>query len=166
MAEQTRGSLLHFIAKTQTGPFMRIAKGISTLGGNLNPQEVSHTYIDDSSSTVVTGFKEEWPIEGNIYTEDPAAELLHDMAWRRAKGDEATAYIVNIMDWKAGTATGSKKAYRQLVSWVPASDGGGDGGSDVTFSGSLKAKGAPEYGEAVIAKDAGTGDETCAFTAD
>ena len=164
MAEQSRGELRHYLSKSSSGPWNRIGDGFSSFGGNLNPQEETTTYINDKSSTVVTGYQEEWPLDGNIFSEDKAADMLHDMAVDRVKGDDASVYLVNAFMWQEGTAPGSVKAYRQQVAWLPASDGGGDGGGKVTFSGTLRAKGAPIHGEAVITKDADTGVESVVFT--
>lgn len=164
MAEQNRGELRHYISKTLDGPFVRLAKGISSLGSNLNAQEVTRTYIDDSSSTTTTGFQEEWPVDGNIFFDDPAMDLLYDMAVKRAKGADALLYMVVLRKWDDGTAAGSKKAYRQQVTWLPASDGGGDGGGDVTFSGSLRAAGSPVYGEGVITEATESAPEKVVFT--
>lgn len=165
MAEQNRGELRHYISKTEAGTFNRLAKGISTLGNNLNPQEVTHTYIDDSSSTTTTAFQEEWPVEGVVYSGDAAANMLRDMARKRAKGDDATIYHIVGDHWVEGSTADTFEAYRQKCTWSPASDGGGDGGSDVTFSGSLKAKGAPVYGTIAITAATETTPEIAVFTA-
>lgn len=161
--EQNRGELRHYISATETGAFTRAAKGISTLGSNLNPQEVTRTYIDDSSSTTTTGYQAEWPVDGNIFDGDPVMDMLHDMAVSRAKGADAQLWLINAFMWRDGTEAGSKAAYRQRVTWLPDSDGGGEGGGDVTFAGTLRAVGDPVYGEAVIS-ETGSG-ETAVFTA-
>lgn len=164
--EQNRGSLRHFISKSVDGPFIRVAEGITSLTSNLNPQEVTRTYINDKSSTTTTGFQEEWPVDGNVYDGDPAMDMLFQMAIDRAKGPDAILYMVNVRTWADGAETDAKLAYRQRVTWLPASDGGGDGGGDVTFSGTLRAAGGPEYGEAVITEATDTTPESCVFTLD
>ena len=167
MGEQARGELREYIADDIAGPYMRLGKGFTSMAGNMNPQEVTRTYIDDSTSTVTTGFQPEWPVEGNIYTGDPANELLYEKTWHMAKGDDAIVYLVRVQMWEDGTInTDAKKSKRYMCNWAPASDGGGAGGEDNTFSGSLKAKGDPVYGESEIAVDTGTGFETCDFTPD
>lgn len=163
--EQNRGELRHYISETETGTFTRAAKGISSLGSSLNPQEVTRTYIDDSSSTTTTGYQPEWPVDGNIYDGDTVMDLLHAKAVARAKGADAQLWMLNAFMWQEGTETGSVKGYKQQVTWLPDSDGGGDGGSDVTFSGTLRAIGNPVYGDIVITEATDTTPETAAFTA-
>lgn len=160
MAEQNRGELRHYISKNSDGPFVRLAKGISSLGSNLNAQEVTRTYIDDSSSTTTTGFQEEWTVDGNVFYEDAAMDMLYEMAVKRAKGPEALLYMVVLRNWDGDS--GTKKAYRQKVTWLPSSDGGG--GADVTFSGSLRAADAPVHGNGVITPATETTSETVSFT--
>jgi hypothetical protein len=167
MAEQTRGNLSHFVSKTVDGTFDRLAKGISSMSNALNPQEQTNTYIDDSSSTVTTGYNSEWGIDGSVYDTDPALDMLHDMAVNRDKGDDAIIYMVNAFGWMEGKEiSDSVRGYRQECNFAPGSDGGGDGGSDVSFSGTIRAKGNPIYGDVVITKDLNTGFETCTFTPD
>jgi hypothetical protein len=165
MAEQSRGKLLEFIGREINGPFMRLGMGFSSMAGNMNPQEQTRTYINDFSSTTTTGYQPEWPMDGNIYNGDPANDLLYDMTWNRVRGDDATVYLVRVKGWEEGDAPGSFKAYRQFCNWAPGSDGGGAGGEDNTFSGTLRAKGDKVDGEAVITRDPNTGFETCVFTA-
>jgi len=171
MAEQPRGELREYIAKpesdgTPPSVFDRLAKGISTMAGNMNPQVQTITYIDDESSTTTTGYEQEWPVDGNVYTGNPANDMLHDMAWNAVKGDDARIYYIRLMGWKAGTATGTFRAKRYLANWAPSSDGGGAGGENNTFSGTIQAKGAAVHGDAEFSIDTATGFETCTFTPD
>jgi hypothetical protein len=166
MAEQPRGELKEFIGETATGTFMRLAKGFTSMAGNMNPQEQTLTYIDDSTTTTTTGYQPEWPVDGNIYTGDPANDFLYAKTWEMVKGDDATVYLVRVQSWEDGSTAGSFKAKRYACNWAPSSDGGGAGGEVNTFSGSLKAKGDPIFGEAEVALDTVTGYETCTFTAD
>jgi hypothetical protein len=165
MAEQPRGQLREYVSDSIDGPYFRLAKGITSLAGNMNPQTKTNTYIDDFSSTVTTGFQPTWPVDGNIYTGDKANELLYKKAWEMAKGDAAQVYYIRAKRWEPGDGLGSYAAKRFLCNFAPASDGGGAGGEDNTFSGELQGRGEPTFGEVVITRDPITGVETCVFTA-
>ena len=145
---------------------MRLAKGFTSMAGNMNPQTQTTTYIDDYSSTTTTGFEPEWPVDGNIYSGDPSNDLLHKMTWEMAKGDDAIIFLVRVMTWEDGTEPGTFKAKRHKANWAPASDGGGAGGENNTFSGTIQAKGDPIFGSAEYEIDPVTGWETCTFTPD
>lgn len=164
--EQNRGELRQYLSETINGPFHRLAEGVTSLGSNANPQEVTRTYINDKTTTSTTGFQWEWPVDGNIVDGDPVMDMLHEMAVHEAKGDDALLYLLAVYMWQDGTAADSKKAYRQQVTWLPASDGGGDGGGDVTFSGSLRGAGDRVHGEAVVTEATDTDPETAVFTAE
>lgn len=159
MSTQSRGQLSHHLAKTENATtWHRLGKGIESLDSAMNPQTTEKTWIDDSSESTTTGYQPAWAVNGDIYDGDEASQLLYDMTWHRAKNDDAQVYMIVCKHWEAGTSPGSFKAYKQLCSWAPESDGGGSGGETVTFSGSLNAKGDPVYGE--------FNPETTTFTAD
>lgn len=160
MAEQPRGELREYIGKPGTdgsppAVFTRLAKGFTTMSGAMNPQVLTITYIDDYSSTTTTGFEPEWSIDGNIYTGDPVNDMLHEMTWEMAKGDDAILYLLRVMMWHDGEEPDSYKAKRHRCNWAPDSDGGGAGGENNTFSGTLQAKGHPSFGSAKITLDTG-----------
>jgi hypothetical protein len=166
MAEQPRGQMAEFVSKDIDGPFLRLAMGVTSLEGAMNPQTETITYINDFSSTTTTGFEPAFPIDGNIYTGDPANQLLYDMAWTMARGDNATVYFLRVQKFEDGDATGTFKAKRFLCNFAPGSDGGGAGGETLTFSGELQPKGRAIFGEATITIDTATGNETATFVAD
>jgi hypothetical protein len=171
MAEQPRGELKNYVGKPEadgTPPdvYMRVGYGFTSLAGAMNPQTDTITYINDVSSTTTTGFEPEWPIDGNIYTGDPANDYLHKLAWDMAKGDDAMLYFIEAMMWDEGAAPGTYRARRFKANWAPGSAGGGAGGEKNTFSGTIQGKGDPVFGVIEFEVDAVTGWETCTFTPD
>ena len=159
MSTQSRGQLQYYLSKTGTGTdYVRLAKGIESLDSALNAQTVEKTWIDDSSESNTTGFQPSWSVSGDIYAGDDASELLYEMTWNRARNEDAEIYLIVLQGWEEGSTPGAFKAYKQLCSWAPESDGGGSGGETVTFSGTLNAKGDAEYGE--------FDPDTMTFTAD
>ena len=148
MGLQSRGRLSHWLSKTKTGPFVRLAKGIETLDGAKNPQTQDFIWIDDNSDNNTTGFQESHSVSGYLYETDDASEMLHGMAWNNAKNDDSTLYHVLVRHWlpDGGSSTTVFDAKLQQVSFAAENEGGGTGGENVTFSGSLNAKGDPEFG--------------------
>lgn len=146
MGLQSRGQLSGWVSKTKTGPLYRIAKGIETLDNAKNPQTTEYTWIDDSSDSNTSGYQESWSVSGFLYEGDEASEMLHEMAWTNAKNDDAVLYYTIVRNWKEGTETGTYDAKQLEVSFAPENEGGGTGGENVTFSGTLNAKGDPVYG--------------------
>jgi hypothetical protein len=120
----------------------------------MNAQTREVTYIDDQTDSITTAFQRSWAVNGDVYDENAANELLYDLAYKQAKGDEAVVYMLVGQLWKpsANNPDTVYEGYRQKCSWVPDNDGGGTGGETVTFSGSLNAKGDPTYGWLTITK--------------
>ena len=143
---QSRGQLSTWLSKTIDGTYTRLAKGIDSLDNAKNPQTQEHTWIDDSSESTTTGFQENWPVSGFLYEGDPASEMLHEMAWMNARNEDAELYVVIVRGWMPGSQTGEYDAKRLQVTFAAENEGGGAGGDNVTFSGTLNAKGDPEYG--------------------
>jgi hypothetical protein len=154
MGTQNRGELAHFLADKNETAYTRLAKGFTELSSSMSPQTQEKTYIDDSSDSVTTAYQVSWAVSGDIYTLDAANAMLHALAVRRAKGDDAVVYLLVARLWEPGTNNPTKdfKGYKQKCSWVPDNDGGGAGGETVTFSGALNAKDDPVHGWITITK--------------
>lgn len=147
MGLQSRGRLSHWISRTKEGPYARLAKGVESLDDDKSPQTREFTWIDDSSDNNTSGFQESWSVSGYLYEGDPASELLHGMAWTNAKNDEAVLYHVIVRHWLPENGQSSAfDAKRFEASFAPENEGGGAGGDNVTFSGTVNAKGDPEFG--------------------
>lgn len=148
MSVQSRGKLSHWLTKEDdySGLF-RLAKGIESLDNAKNPQTQEFTWIDDTSDDNTTGYRPSWAVSGYIYQGDKASEMLSEMAWSEAKNEDAEIYMVIVRGWVPGATSGTYDAKVYKCSWAPDNEAGGSGGENVTFSGSLNAKGDPVYGE-------------------
>jgi hypothetical protein len=151
MSSQPRGNLVHFLGPKDSDSstvFTRLAKGVSELSSTMNPQTREVTYIDDQTDSITTAYQRSWAVSSDVYTENDANEMLYELTFRQAKGDDAVVYMVVAQLWKPSenNPTLVYQGYKQKCSWVPDNDGGGTGGETVTFSGSLNAKGDPTYG--------------------
>lgn len=165
MSDKNRASLRTYIGESIDGPFNRLAWGVSSFSSALNPQSETSTWINDVSTTTTTGFQEEWALDGNVFDDDPVMTMLLQKAINRDKGEKAKLYLVQVYTWLDGVTANTYQAYRQPVSWLPSSDGGGDGGGKVVFSGTFSSAGDNVHGEAAITEATDTEPEKCTFTA-
>ena len=169
MGSQNRKQLGHYLSQTETGLFTQLAKGFSDLSSTLNAQTKEVTYIDDSSDSTITAYARSWEVTGDVFTDNPANELLFRLAYTQAKGDDAVVWLINVIGWQPSENNPETvfKANKQKCSWIPSNDGGGAGGETVTFAGTLAAKGDPVYGWATVTPGA-TDEEppTAVFSAD
>ncbi len=146
MGLQSRGQLSGWVSKTEAGPFNRLAKGIETPDNAKNPQTQEYTWIDDGSDSNTSGYQESFSVSGFLYEGDPASEMLHEMVWTNAKNDDATIYYCIVRGWKEGSSEGTYDAKLLTISFAPENEGGGTGGDNVTFSGTMNVKGDPVSG--------------------
>lgn len=133
--------------------YHRIGEGFSDTNEALNPQIQQRNYVNGKSSSITTGFQENWPISGERYVGDAANDMLAEMADSRAKGPDAAVIMVTVNFFEeaesAGTpgeGTGIYRAFRQQGSYSPESGGGGAATESVTISGAVNGSGAPIEG--------------------
>jgi hypothetical protein len=147
MGLQNREKLATWISDKAETVYNRLAKGFSELSSSMNAQKSEKTYIDDSTDVVTTSYQRSWAVNGDVYTENPANDLLYDLAWNQSKGDDAVVYLLTAKKWVTDPELPNVyPGYKQQCTWTPDNDGGGAGGESVTFSGSLDAKGDPIHG--------------------
>ena len=166
MSLQPREQLAHFLGAKDATTFSRLGKGFAELTNSMAPTTQEKKYIDGSSDSITTSFDVSWAVNGDVYTENDANQLLYDLAYKRAKGDDAVLAMLVAQLWKPGTNNPATdfKGYKQEVTWAPDNSGGGTAEDSVTFSGELKAKGDMIEGWITITKPSGGGIWTATFS--
>jgi hypothetical protein len=147
MGLQNREKLAHFISNADNGTFNRLALGFTELSSSLNAQKSEKTYINDTTDVVTTSYQKSWSVNGDVYTEDAANEMLYSLAYNQLKGDDAIVYMLVAKKWVVDPDRPNEyPGYKQKCNWTPDNDGGGSGGENITYSGTLDAKGDPVFG--------------------
>jgi hypothetical protein len=141
MPLQSRDQLAHFLGP-KGGPYTRLGKGFAELTNSMSPTTQEKKYIDGTGDSITTSYDITWAVNGDVYSDDPANELLYKMAYNRVKGADAYVEMLTCQFWVPSEFTPvAFEGYKQEMSWAPDNSGGGSAEESVTFSGELKAKG-------------------------
>ena len=127
----------YFDIGTSETPDIQLGGVITQLDENSNPKESTKQYIgDDSETTKIVGFANEFPITSDLVKGDEVCEHLYEIFTERKKGNDAlvTHYIVEL--WNEVT-TGVYKA-RKITQSAVITGKTGNPGEQMTFTGSFK----------------------------
>lgn len=144
MAETTkkligRSKRLAFMntSTTSGSPTFKRMTGFTSMSEGKEPVEYSRQYVDeDTERTDVVGYATSIDYEFDMYTNDPVAERLAEIADNEILGTDAQVDIV-IVDLFTEESGGTCKARKRTYSVIP--DTSGDGTDALIYSGSFKA---------------------------
>lgn len=123
--------------------------GFTSINETHGAQEASKTYVNDKTATTwVTGYQREFPYEMDLISSEKAVTALRNVGKKGLTGVDAMFeyYKVDLFDPKDSTEANTQFYARHFtVSCVPDSEEG-EGGAEITSSGTLKAVGDMEEG--------------------
>ena len=121
-----------------------MGKGFEALDDALNPNVSEKTYVSDkSASKTITGYAPEWSIEGSVIKDEATITFLRAIGETLAVGESAEAEVIVFDLWDVDSGTKYVDGYKYPVVVQMDSIGGGSGGEELAFSGSLLANGDP-----------------------
>jgi hypothetical protein len=126
--------------------FALMGKGFEKIDESTNPNVDEKTYVNDVSSTkTVTGYAPEWAFSGDVIKDNAVITFLRNIGKTQKSGSDATAEFL-LYDLWAVDASGSVVAQKYNCT-VQVDDAGSiEGGSTLTFSGSILGNGSPVQG--------------------
>lgn len=123
--------------------------GFTSINETHGAQESSKTYINEKTATIVlTRYDREFPYEADLIKSEKSIIALRDVGKRGLVGTDAMFdyYRVDLFDPQAdGAANTSFYARHFVVTAVPDSEEG-EGGEEISISGTLKVVGDMEEG--------------------
>lgn len=123
--------------------------GFTSINETHGAQESSKTYVNEKTATTwLTGYEREFSYENDLITSEKPVIALRDVGKRGLTGTDAMFdyYRVDLFDPKSKDDTNTSFYARHfIVTAVPDSEEG-DGGAELTDSGTLKVVGDMEEG--------------------